>query len=155
MAIVRKLRTYLDRYGIHYIILSHHERFTAPEIAQALHVPGHMMMKVVLVKADDRDILVALDANNHIDLSALREAVGAKMVSLATEEEICERFPDCEVGAMPPFGNLYGMPVVVDEKLTHDEEIVFEAGNHHEAILLAYADFDRLVHPQVASFGVR
>ena len=155
MAIVRKLRTYLDRNGVHYIILAHHERFTAPEIAQALHVPGHMLAKVVLVKADGREIMVALDANTHIDLASLRDAVGARTVELASEEEILDRFPDCEVGAMPPFGNLYGLPVVVDASLAQDEEIVFEAGNHHEAILLAYSDFDRLVHPQVASIGVR
>ncbi|MHC4940278.1 MAG: aminoacyl-tRNA deacylase [Planctomycetota bacterium] len=155
MAIAAKLKSYLDENKVHYHILAHHERFTAPEIAQALHVPGRMLAKVVLIKADDRELVVTLDANSQIDLEALGEAIGATKVELATEEEIRQRFPDCEVGAMPPFGNLYDLPVVVDAPLTNDEEIVFEAGNHHEAIKLAYTDFERLVHPQVAEIGIR
>ncbi|MHC4846939.1 MAG: aminoacyl-tRNA deacylase, partial [Planctomycetota bacterium] len=91
----------------------------------------------------------------QIDLTALGQAIGATYVTLATEEEIRQRFPDCEVGAMPPFGNLYDLPVVVDAPLSMDKEIVFEAGNHHEAIKLAYTDFERLVHPQVAEIGIR
>jgi len=155
MAIVAKLKTYLDSKKVQYHLLAHHERFTAPEIAQALHVPGHMMAKVVVVNADGQTIVVALDANSHVDLDALRRALGASAVKLATEEEIRRRFPDCEVGAMPPFGNLYDLPVVVDRRLANDKEIVFEAGNHHEAIKLAYADFDRLVKPTVAEIGSR
>ncbi|MHC4451884.1 MAG: aminoacyl-tRNA deacylase [Planctomycetota bacterium] len=155
MAIATKLKNYLDENKVHYHILAHHERFTAPEIAQALHVPGRMLAKVVLIKADDREFIVTLDANTQIDLTALGQAIGATYVTLATEEEIRQRFPDCEVGAMPPFGNLYDLPVVVDAPLSMDKEIVFEAGNHHEAIKLAYTDFERLVHPQVAEIGIR
>jgi Ala-tRNA(Pro) deacylase len=155
MVIATKLKTYLDENKVHYHILAHHEKFTAPEIAQALHVPGRMLAKVILIKADDREYIVTLDANTQIDLTALGQAIGATYVTLATEAEIRRRFPDCEVGAMPPFGNLYDLPVVVDAPLTTDKEIVFEAGNHHEAIKLAYADFDRLVHPTVAAVGLR
>jgi len=155
MAIAAKLKSFLDRNKVSYHVLAHHERFTAPEIAQELHVPGHMMAKVVVVNADGKRMIVALDSNRRVDLEAVREAVGASSVGMASEEDIREQFPDCEVGAMPPFGNLYDVPVVVDEALTHDRNIVFEAGNHHEAIKLAYADFDRLVHPQVAAVGVR
>jgi len=155
MAIAAKLKSFLDEQKVPYHLLAHHERFTSPEIAQALHVPGHMLAKVVVVKADDQVLIVALDANRQIDLEALGKAVGATMVGLVTEDELRQKFPDCEVGAMPPFGNLYDLPVVVDEALTNDTNIVFEAGNHHEAIKLAYADFDRLVHPKVAAVGVR
>jgi Ala-tRNA(Pro) deacylase len=155
MAIVAKLKSYLDEQKVHYHVLAHHERYTAPEIAQALHVPGHMMAKVVVVKADGREIVVAIDANSQVDLQALGRTLGASVVELATEDEIRQRFPDCEAGAMPPFGNLYDLPVVVDRRLAGDEEIVFEAGNHHEAIKLAYADFDRLVKPTVAEIGTR
>ena len=155
MAIAAKLKSFLDEQKIPYQVLAHHERFTAPEIAQELHVPGHMMAKVVVVNADGHRMIVALDSNRRVDLEALREAIDAHSVGLATEDEIRKQFPDCEVGAMPPFGNLYDVPVVVDEALTNDKSIVFEAGNHHEAIKLAYADFDRLVHPKVAAVGVR
>jgi len=155
MAIAKKLKSYLDEKKIRYHVLAHHERFTAPEIAQALHVPGHMMAKVVVVKADGKETVVAIDANSRVDLDALGRALGVAAVRLATEEEIRTRFPDCEVGAMPPFGNLYDLPVVVDRRLATDDEIVFEAGNHHEAIKLAYADFDRLVKPTVAEIGAR
>jgi Ala-tRNA(Pro) deacylase len=153
MAIAQKLKSYLDEKKIRYHVLAHHERYTAPEIAQELHVPGHMMTKVVIVKADGRETVVAIDANSRVDLEALGRALGAKAVELATEDEIRQRFPDCEVGAMPPFGNLWDLPVVVDRRLANDEEIVFEAGNHHEAIKLAYADFDRAVKPTVAEIG--
>jgi len=155
MAIAAKLKSFLDGQKVRYHVLAHHERFTASEIAEELHVPGHMMAKVVVIIADGHRMIVALDANRRVDLEAVREAIGAHSVGLATEEEIRDQFPDCEVGAMPPFGNLYDVPVVVDEALTNDRNIVFEAGNHHEAIKLAYADFDRLVKPQVAAVGVR
>jgi len=153
MVIAKKLKSYLDANKVRYHVLAHHECFTAPEIAQALHVPGHMLAKVVVVKADGREMIVALDANSKVDLDALGKTVGADKVELATEDEIRARFPDCEVGAMPPFGNLYDLPVVVDKP--GGAEIVFEAGNHHEAIKLAYADFDRLVKPKVAEIGLR
>jgi len=155
MAIAARLKSFLDERKVRYHTLAHHERFTSSEIAQELHVPGSMLAKVVVVKADGKSIMVALDANSQIDLEALGDALGAQIVGLETEEEMRRQFPDCEVGAMPPFGNLYDLPVIVDTELANDKEIIFEAGNHHEAIKLAYADFDRLVKPKVAPVGVR
>ena len=155
MAIAARLKSYLDGQQVRYHVLAHHERFTASEIAQELHVPGRMLAKVVMVNADGRMIMVALDANSRVDLEALRKETGATSVELVKEDEFQRVFPDCEVGAMPPFGNLYDTPVIVDAELAKDKEIVFEAGNHHEAIKLAYSDFDRLVHPQVATIGQR
>ena len=155
MVIAARLKSYLDDQQVQYHVLAHHERFTAAEIAEALHLPGRMLAKVVVVKADGRTLMVALDANSKVDLEALSDAVGATWVELATEDELRTQFPDCEVGAMPPFGNLYDVPVIVDTDLAEDKEIVFEAGNHHEAIKLAYSDFDRLVHPTVVSVGLR
>lgn len=154
MAIARKLRNYLDEHAVHYHVLTHHEEFTAPEVAHALHVPGRMLAKTVLFKVDGRDLLAAVNANTQIDLSALREAVGASIVQLATEKEIDRRFPDCETGAMPPFGNVYGVPVIIDTMLVTDNAFVFEAGSHHEAVVLSFPDFERLVHPQVADIGI-
>ncbi|MDF1562769.1 MAG: YbaK/EbsC family protein [Deltaproteobacteria bacterium] len=154
MAIARKLRNYLDEHAVHYHVLSHPEEFTAPEVAHALHVPGRMMAKTVLVKADGRPVLAAVSANTRLDLSALRMVLGASIVELASEKEIDRSFPDCETGAMPPFGNVYGLPVVVDSGLVTDAAFVFEGGTHHEAIVLSFPDFERLVHPQVADIGL-
>ncbi len=144
MVIARKLKAFLDEEKVTYHVLKHHEKYTSQEIAEALHVPGRMLAKVVMVKAKGKLQMAVLPANLRVDL----DAFGAE-AALATEAEFRDAFPDCEVGAMPPFGNLYGVPVVVDRALAADEEIVFEAGNHHEAIKLAYADFARLVKPRV------
>jgi Ala-tRNA(Pro) deacylase len=153
MVIARKLKALLDGERVLYHVLRHHERFTSQEIAQALHVPGQMLAKVVMVKAKGKLRMAVLPANFLVDLTAFAKAVGAPDAGLATEGEFKSRFPDCEVGAMPPFGNLYDVPVVVDRSLAKDKEIVFEAGNHHEAIKIAYADFARLVEPQVADIA--
>jgi Ala-tRNA(Pro) deacylase len=153
MVIARKLKDLLDGRKVTYHVLRHHERYTAQEIAQALHVPGQMLAKVVMVKADGRLFMAVVPADLRVDLEAFGRAVGAPAAALATEDEFRGAFPDCEVGAMPPFGNLYGVPVVVDGALAADEEIVFEGGNHHEVIKLAYADFARLVAPQVADIA--
>jgi len=154
MVIAAKLKTFLDEGRIHYHVLKHHRRFTSPEIAQALHVPGQMLAKVVMVKGKGRRLVMAvLPANVMVDLEAFAAATGEAEARLATEEEFRATFPDCEVGAMPPFGNLYDVPVVVDASLTKDREIFFEAGNHDEAIKITYADFERLVHPKVADIA--
>jgi Ala-tRNA(Pro) deacylase len=144
MVIARKLKAFLDEKKVPYHVLRHHEKYTAQEIAEALHVPGQMLAKVVMVKADGKLVMAVLPASLRVDL----DAFGAD-ATLATEAEFKDAFPDCEVGAMPPFGNLYGVPVVVDGALAADEEIVFEAGSHHEAIKLKYADYARLVRPRV------
>lgn len=153
MAIARKLRAFLDERKVTYHVLTHHERFTAQEIAQALHVPGQMLAKVVMVMTDAQLRMAVVPADLRIDLDAFARACGAKVARLATEAEFKDRFPDCEVGSMPPFGNLYGVPVVVDGALAADEEIVFEAGTHHEALKLRYEDFARLVRPEVADIA--
>jgi Ala-tRNA(Pro) deacylase len=153
MVIARKLKALLDGERVAYHVLRHHERFTSQEIAQALHVAGGMLAKVVIVKAKGKLRMAVLPASFLVDLEAFAAAVGAPRAELATEAEFKAAFPDCEVGAMPPFGNLYEVPVVVDRSLTKDKEIVFEAGSHHEAIKIAYADFARLVEPQVADIA--
>lgn len=155
MVVAAKLKSFLDESRVRYHVLKHHEKFTSPEIAQALHVPGQLLAKVVMLKAKDDLLMAVLPANLRVDLEKFAKVAGVEACALATETQFRDLFPDCEVGAMPPFGNLYGVPVYVDASLTKDDEIVFEAGNHHEAIKLAYADFDRLVKPTVAEIGVR
>jgi len=155
MPVARKLKAFLDENQVHYHVLAHHERFTSMEIAEQLHVPGQELAKVVIVKADGRQRMAVLPANYHVDLVLFAKAVGTHAAELSTEEEFGTTFPDCELGAMPPFGNLYDMEVLVDRSLTRDDKIVFEAGNHKEAIKLRYEDFARLVKPTVAEFVLR
>jgi len=151
--VLKKLKDYLDRHGVHYEVLTHREAFTAQELAAAMHVPGREMAKVVVVKSGDRYLMAVLPAHHRLDLEKLR-AITGRDVSLATEAEMASLFPDCEVGAMPPFGNLYQLEVYVDRSLSEDESIVFNAGTHHEAMRASYQDFAKLVQPKVVDISV-
>jgi Ala-tRNA(Pro) deacylase len=147
--VCEKLKKYLDDNGVRYEVLRHGEAFTAQEIAAAMHVKGKMLVKVVILNSDRGYIMVALPADRRVDIAALRAGLGLKMAALASEEEFRMLFPDCEAGAMPPFGNLYNVPVYVDRSLTLDRDIVFNAGTHYEAVKISYEDFEKLVKPKV------
>jgi len=149
------LKDYLDRQGVRYAVLSHSLAYTAQETAAAAHVPGQELAKTVIVKLDGRFAMIVLPADHKVDLEQLRQATGAQNVRLATEEEFAPLFPGCDLGAMPPFGNLYGMRTFVDEELACDEKIAFNAGSHTELLRLRYADFDRLAHPQILHTSAR
>jgi len=146
---VTKLKEFLDRENVKYVSIRHSPAFTAQEIAASAHIPGKELAKTVMVKIDGQMAMVVLPASYRINFELLAEALGAKRVELATEGEFRKLFPDCELGAMPPFGNLYGMDVYVAEVLTDDREIAFNAGSHIELMKLSYKDFDRLVQPRV------
>jgi Ala-tRNA(Pro) deacylase len=152
MPILKRLKEYLDAHKIAYQLIRHQEAYTASEIAHTLHISGKMLAKVVIVKTDERFVMAVLPSNCKVDFERLTDLLGGEQVRLATEEEFKELFPDCGVGAMPPFGNLYGLEVVVDQSLTEDEEIVFQAGTHLKAMKLRYQDFADLVHPTVDNF---
>lgn len=152
MTILRRLKDYLDEQKVQYEVLTHQEAFTAPEIAHVLHVSGKELAKVVMVRAGDRFVMTVLPSHWRVNFDRLKDVLGAAHVRLATEDEFKGLFPDCEIGTMPPFGNLYGLEVYVDQSLTDDEEIVFQAGTHLGAIKLRYQDFANLVHPKVAEF---
>jgi Ala-tRNA(Pro) deacylase len=152
MSISRILKAYLDHEKVHYDVLPHPEAFRAVAIAQTLHTPEKEMAKVVIVKVDQRFMMMVLPASWNVDLHRLRSVFATHQVRLATEEEIKSLFPDCELGAMPPFGHLYGLPVYVDQSLVEDEEIVFQAGTHSEAIRMRYWDFASLTFPVVEQF---
>lgn len=147
--VCEKLKKFLDENHVSYEVIKHSEAYTAQEIAAAMHVSGGMLVKVVMLNSDRGNIMVALPADRVVDIAKLREQLGFRIAALAREEEFKKHFPDCDVGAMPPFGNLYGIPVYVDETLTADEYIVFQAGTHYEAVKMLFADFDSLVRPQV------
>ena len=152
MPVLKRLQTYLDSHKIPYKALSHDKAFSSQRTAEALHVPGDMFAKVVVVKADERFVMAVVPSTWRIDFKRLEEALDSKHVRLATEHELAELFPDCEVGTMPPFGNLYNMNVYVDQLLSQDEHIFFEAGTHTGAMKLRYRDFAELVRPLVAQF---
>jgi len=149
----QKLKDFLDRSNIKYVSITHSKAFTAQEIAAMAHVPGKALAKTVLIWVDDKMSMAALPASYRVDKEQLREALGVDFIDLANEWEFRDRFPDCELGAMPPFGNLYGLDVYVAESLAEDDEITFNAGTHTELIRLSYEDFRRLVKPKVVKFS--
>lgn len=149
---VKTLKDFLDTNKVKYVSIVHSRAFTAQEVAASAHLPGRSMAKVVIVELDGALAMAVLPANRKIVLQELRDVTGSGMVRFALENDFKARFPDCEIGAMPPFGNLYGMDVFVAESLAENEEIAFNAGSHEEIIKLAYDDFERLVKPKVLSF---
>jgi len=148
-----KLVSFLDSHDVKYVIISHSTAYTASEIAASAHIKGQELAKTVIVKTDGGFAMAVLPASFHVNFDLLKEATGRGSVTLAREEEFKAMFPDCPVGAMPPFGNLYDMEVFVAERLTEDEEIAFNAGSHTELIRMAYRDFERLVQPKVIKFS--
>jgi Ala-tRNA(Pro) deacylase len=149
---VKKLKEFLDTKGIKYINIIHSPAYTAQEVAASAHVPGRAFAKTVIVELDGKMAMAVLPANRKIVLQDLREVTASDQVRFASEEAFRERFPDCEPGAMPPFGNLYGMDVYLAQALADGHELAFNAGSHTEVMKLAMADFDHLVHPRVMSF---
>lgn len=150
----RKLKEFLDAQHIDYTSIPHSTAYTAQGIAAVTHISGKELAKTVMVKLDDKLCMAVLPASKAVDLEMLKSAAGAKTSGLASEREFREKFPDCETGAMPPFGNLYNLPVFVEESLSLDKEIAFNAGTHNELIRMAYADFLRVVNPTQAGFSV-
>ena len=150
----KKIKEFLDKNKIKYVTCTHSQAFTAQEIAAAAHIPGKQLAKTVMIKVDDEMAMAVLPATDHVDLRMLKETTGAKKVRLAEEREFKDLFADCEIGAMPPFGNLYDLAVFVSTSLTEDEEIAFSAGTHTELIKIAYSDFERLVKPKVGAISM-
>lgn len=145
--VTEKLKHFLDARGIPYRTVTHTEAYTAQEIAESAHVPGKEVAKTVMVVIDGRLAMAVVPASDRVDLQLLKHGTGATDVDLATERDFETRFPDCEMGAMPPFGNLYDMEVFVSPRLAEDEDISFNAGSHTELVKMAYADFAKLVGP--------
>ena len=146
---MRTLAKFLDEQKVRYVRISHSPAYTAQEIAASAHIPGREVAKTVIVKIDGKMQMVVTCASSQVDLGELKRAVSAREVDLATEDEFRGLFPDCELGAMPPFGNLFGMQVFVTEELAEDEEIAFNAGSHTELVRMSYGDFARLAEPTV------
>ncbi len=148
-----RLLRYLDEHDVPYEVRRHPARYTMQEIAAEAHLPGRMVAKVVIVEAAAGMVMLVLPACSRLSLPRLHELLGGGEVQLAHEGRFAPLFPDCETGAMPPFGNLYGMPVYVDHDLTREDAITCQAGTHAHTLRIKYADFERLVHPTVVSFA--
>jgi len=149
MAILKRLKEMLDEAKVPYQVYNHPLAYTAQEIAAKQHVSGNEMAKVVMLETDDRLVMGVVRGNDKISLHAVEDSLGVRNARLATEDEFIARFPQCEIGAMPPFGNLFGVKVYVDPALEKDEYIYFNAGNHVQTVRLKYKDFARLVQPTV------
>ena len=147
MAICKRLKEFLDKNNIQYNTFKHRVAYTAQKIAATAHISGDLVAKSVMIRADDQIIMCVCPATYRINLDVLKKELKLKKVSLVSEKEFSRLFPDCEPGAMPPFGNLYDIPVYVAESLTADDDIVFNAGNHSELVQMSYNDFEKFVNP--------
>lgn len=149
---VKKLTEFLDQHGIKYLSITHSQAFTAQQVAASTHIPGQEMAKTVIVKLKGKMAMAVLPASYRVDLERLHQLIGEE-VTLASEMEFKDAFPGCEVGAMPPFGHLYGMETFVAARLAEDEDIAFNAGSHTEVIRLSFKDFQKLEQPKILQFA--
>lgn len=146
----KRLKEFLDGNHVKYVTVSHSRAFTAQDVAESAHVSGKELAKCVMVRIDGRMAMVVVPAASRVDFDRLKLAAGAKFVELANEREFKDMFPECEVGAMPPFGSLYGLDTYASDRLAEQREIAFNAGSHTELIKLSYQDFERLAKPKIA-----
>lgn len=155
MSIPLNIKKHLERNHIDYEVLPHKEEFTAQKLAECLHVSGKVMAKVVMLKADNQEVMTVLPACRRLNMGKLKAIFNTEDIRLECENEFRDKFPECEIGAMPPFGNLYDIDVYVDSTLADDDYILMQVGNHREALRLKYTDFVNLVHPTVEEFTVK
>jgi Ala-tRNA(Pro) deacylase len=151
--VASQIKEFLDDRRVPYEVIPHSPAYTAQGVAAAAHVKGLELAKTVIVKVDGAFAMAVLPAPYKVDFDKLKAAIGSDQVDLASEAEFQSLFPDCELGAMPPFGNLYGIDVYVAQSLTQDEQIAFNAGTHTDLIRMAYRDFEGLVKPKILRFS--
>ncbi|MCK5426621.1 MAG: YbaK/EbsC family protein [Thermodesulfovibrionia bacterium] len=149
----KKIKEFLDSNNIKYVTIKHSPAYTAQEIAASAHISGKELAKTVMVKINGKMTMAVLPATSKVDFNLLKKASGKEKVELAREEDFKDMFPECDIGAMPPFGNLYNVDVLVDKILTEDKEIAFNAGSHTELIKMTYKDFENLVKPKVVQLS--
>lgn len=153
MAVLKKLQDFLDQNGVAYTHTVHPLAYTARAVASAEHLPAQEVAKTLVFLAENDYRMVVLPASKVVDFQELRAMLGFSHARLATEKELGQLFPDCELGAMPPFGNLYDLSVYLDSTLLADEKIAFNAGTHRDVIHMSLKDFRRLVNPEVVSLA--
>lgn len=149
-----KLETYLNEAGVPHSHNRHNLAYTAQEIAESVHIPGRELLKSIILKVDKGALVMGvLSADEIANLTLLKKEIGCRTLGLATESEFQDSFPTCETGAMPPFGNIFGVPVYCDANLEHNRDIEFNAGSHDETIRMAFSDYKRLVNPKIVEFA--
>jgi len=151
---LKKLKRFLDDNNVKYTTVSHSRAYTAQQVAHSAHISGMDMVKTVMIFIDGKMAMAVLPAARHVDFQLLKDAIAIKNITLASEIDFKNLFPECELGTMPPFGNLYGMEVFVEKDLKEDHEIAFNAGSHTELFKMAYKDFEMLVRPHVVRFAL-
>ena len=151
--IVKKLKEFLDKNGIEYVTITHSKAFTAQKVAASAHIPGKELAKTVIIKIDGKMAMAVLPASYRVNFDLLQEALGAEKVELAQEKDFKDIFPNCETGAMPPFGNLWNMGIFVAESIAENEEISFNAGSHTELIRMKFSDYKRLTNPVIIKYS--
>ena len=147
------VQNYLDQMGVNYRLSRHDTTYTAQDLAAAEHIPGRKVIKPVIVKADGQFVMCAVPASHRVDLETLRDQLQARDVELAQEDELQRIFPECELGAEPPIGRMFGIPTLMDESLFADDRVTFQAGTHQDAVTMSLADYRRVAMPEVAYFG--
>ena len=147
------LQSLLDDMGVRYRLSHHPTVYTAQTLAEAEHVPGRMVIKPVVVQADGEFVMCALPASYRIDLGELREQLQVDEIRLVEEPKLTELFPDCELGAEPPIGRMYGMTTLMDESLVADDRVTFQAGTHEDSVTMSLAEYRRVAQPEIAHFG--
>lgn len=148
----QRIRDYLDSHNINYNIIKYTLAFTAQEIAASVHISGHELAKTVLIKLDGRLAMTVLPASYKVNFGVLRDIVGSRNIELASEQDFKYRFPDCDLGSIPPFGNLWNMEVFISERLSLNDDIVFNAGSHTELIRMKYNDYEKIVAPKSMNY---
>lgn len=148
-----QLHSFLDQLGVHYHVSRHDTAYTAQDLAATEHIPGRRVIKPVVVRADGQFVMCALPASYRIDFDELRDQLQARDLDLVDEPSLARLFPDCEIGAEPPIGRMYGLPTLMDESLIADDHVTFQAGTHQDAVTMTLADFRRVAQPEVAHFG--
>ncbi|OGV20176.1 MAG: deacylase [Ignavibacteria bacterium RIFOXYA2_FULL_37_17] len=147
------LKDFLDKNNVKYVTIKHSLAYTSQEVAASAHIKGKELAKTVLIKVDGKLAMCVLPASNKVDFELLKKSLGGKNARLANEVEFKDKFPECEVGAMPPFGNLYGLDVYAEESLAKDNEIAFNACSHTELIQMSYKDFEKSAKPKMMRFS--
>jgi Ala-tRNA(Pro) deacylase len=155
MAILANLQRLLDGQCVPYEVHTHRTAMTAAELAVADHVPPSEVAKTVVLRSGDRFLIAVLPATRQLDLERLRALADDPELGLAKEAELGDLFPTCELGAIPPIGDLWGLPVWVDDSLGREAETVFSGGTHHDAVHIAYRDFVRIAKPVFGAFSTR
>ena len=150
----RRIREFLDGQKVKYAVITHSPAYTAQEVAASAHIPGKALAKTVIVDIDGSLAMVVVPASREVDLGSLRTAAGARLVGLADKAEFATRFEGCQLGAMPPFGNLFGMDTYMDRNLAKEEHIAFTAGTHTDVIEMRFSDYRRLAHPKLIQIAM-